>query len=117
MRIAIIAHDKRSDLDAQATLLDARLPHLYDLLTRPRSVRRAAEILGQAQPTASIRLGRLRKELGDPLFVRTAKGLQPTPRADALIGAARSAIGMLQRLTQRDEEFVPGAARAAFASR
>jgi DNA-binding transcriptional LysR family regulator len=104
----------RSDLDAQATLLDAKLLQLFDLLYRTRSVSRAAEILGQAQPTASIWLGRLRKELGDPLFVRTANGLQPTPRADALIGDARSAIAMLQRLTERDEEFVPTAARRRF---
>jgi len=96
-----------SNLGAPAALLDGKLLLLFDWLYRTRSVSRSAEAMGQAQPTASIWLARLRKELGDPLFVRTGSGLEPTPRADALIGPARSAIAMLQRLGEPDEAFVP----------
>ena len=49
----------------RALLPDAKLLQLFDSLYRTRSVSRSAELLGQAQPTASIWLGRLRKELGD----------------------------------------------------
>lgn len=95
-------------------LPDTKLLQLFDLLHRTRSVSRAAELLGQAQPTVSIWLARLRRELGDPLFVRTATGMEPTPRADALIGTARSALEMLQRLTEREEVFQPATAERRF---
>ena len=88
-------------------LLDVRLLRLFDALYATRSVTRAAQQLGQAQPTVSIWLGRLRQELADPLFVRTASGLEPTPRADELIATARAAIEILQRLTSRPKPYEP----------
>ena len=103
-----------ADREAQPALLDVRLLRLFDVLYRTRSVSRAAEHLGQAQPTMSIWLGRLRRELGDPLFVRTASGMEPTPRADALIGTARSALDLLQRLATREETFDPKASQRRF---
>ncbi|RYY12883.1 MAG: LysR family transcriptional regulator [Alphaproteobacteria bacterium] len=88
-------------------LLDVRLLRLFDALYATRSVTRAAHQLGQAQPTVSIWLGRLRQELADPLFVRTASGLEHTPRADELIATARAAIEILQRLTSRPKPYDP----------
>lgn len=73
---------------------------LLRLLEQPyitHSVTRAAEALGQSQPTVSIWLGRLRAQLGDPLFVPTAGGMLPTPRTDALIGTVREVLDGLQR--------------------
>jgi DNA-binding transcriptional LysR family regulator len=97
-----------------AALLDVRLLRLFDLLYRTRSVTKTAEALGQAQPTISIWLNRLRRELGDPLFVRTPTGMQPTLRADSLIGTARSAIEILQRLTAPVQQFDPATATRRF---
>ena len=73
---------------------DTRLPslkllRLFELLYTTGSVTRSAEQLGQSQPTVSIWLAQLRRLLGDPLFVRTPAGMQPTPRADALIPPVR----------------------------
>ncbi len=92
-------------------LLDPKLLRLFDLLHSTGSVTRAAEQLGQSQPTVSIWLGRLRRTLNDPLFVRTPTGMQPTPRADALIGPAREALDSLRRLSESQPEFVPSSAR------
>ena len=100
--------------DAPPALLDLRLLQLFDQLYRTRSVSRAAEQLGQAQPTVSIWLGRLRREIGDPLFVRVATGMEPTPRAEALIGTVRSALAMLQRLTAREDAFDPKTSKRRF---
>lgn len=100
--------------DGDAALLDLKLLRLFDLLYSTRSVTRAAEQLGQSQPTVSIWLARLRKELGDPLFVRTADGMQPTPRADALIATAREALEALRRLSANEEVFEPGRAERRF---
>jgi len=98
----------------QAELLDVKLLQLFDLLYSTGSVTRCAEQLGQSQPTVSIWLAKLRRALDDPLFVRTATGMQPTPRADALIGPAREVIESLRRLGARGPAFDPAQARRSF---
>jgi DNA-binding transcriptional LysR family regulator len=95
-------------------LQDPKLLRLLDLLHRTRSVTQAAELLGQSQPTVSIWLSKLRRRLGDPLFVRTPAGMMPTPRAQALIGPVREALDALQRLTTRDAPFDPANAERSF---
>ncbi len=100
--------------NADAGLLDIKLLRLLDLLYTTRSVTRAAEQLGQSQPTVSIWLARLRKQLGDPLFVRTPEGMQPTPRTDALIATAREVLEGLRRLSESESRFDPATARREF---
>ncbi|APW40431.1 LysR family transcriptional regulator [Rhodoferax koreense] len=95
-------------------MLDAKLLQLFDLLYTTGSVTRCAEQLGQSQPTVSIWLAKLRHALDDPLFVRTAAGMQPTPRADALIGPAREVIESLRRLAARGPAFDPAQAQRSF---
>ncbi|HWK44462.1 MAG TPA: LysR family transcriptional regulator [Stellaceae bacterium] len=97
-----------------SALLDAKLLRLFDALYTTGSVTRTAELLGQSQPTISIWLGRLRRDLRDPLFVRSPSGMQPTPRADALIGTARQALESLRRLSAWEQEFVPATAQRRF---
>ncbi len=91
----------------QPALLDEHLLRLFDALYTARSVSAAAERLGYAQPTVSIWLGQLRRALDDQLFVRTAKGMTPTPRADALIATARTAISALRSLADQPQPFEP----------
>lgn len=95
-------------------LLDIKLLRLLDQLHTTRSVTRAAEALGQSQPTVSIWLAKLREQLGDPLFVRTAAGMLPTPRTDALIGTVREVLDGLQRLSQAGAGFEPATAQRRF---
>lgn len=95
-------------------LLDVNLLRLFELLYGTRSVTRAAEQLGLAQPTVSIWLARLRRELDDPLFVRTPAGMQPTPRADALIPIVREALESLRRLSVEKAPFEPSTASRRF---
>jgi DNA-binding transcriptional LysR family regulator len=64
---------------APATL-DIRLMRTLQVLLTECSVSRAAERLGQAQPTVSLALKRLRAMLDDPLLVRSGTGLVPTER-------------------------------------
>lgn len=94
--------------------LDRRELQLFDLLYSTHSVTRTAELLEQSQPTVSIWLGKLRRQLRDPLFVRTPTGMQPTPRADALIGHAREILESLRRLSQWEPDFVPATAQRRF---
>jgi DNA-binding transcriptional LysR family regulator len=99
---------------ADATLLDIKLLRLFDLLYATGSVTRAAEHLGQSQPTVSIWLSRLRTALHDPLFVRTPGGMKPTPRADGLIATVREALDALRRLSDSVPEFVAASSERRF---
>jgi len=93
---------------------DARMLVLFDEIYRTQSMTRAAERLDLSQPTASIWLAKLRREWHDPLFVRTSSGMQPTPRADALIGPAREALALLRGLSGEEPVFDPAAAHRSF---
>jgi DNA-binding transcriptional LysR family regulator len=65
---------------------------LYDEL----SVSRAARHLGMSQPAVSKALRRLRETFDDPLFVRSPRGIVPTPRAHAIVDVARPHLQQLQ---------------------
>lgn len=99
--------------DRQA-LPEPKLLQLFDVLYQCRSVTRAAEQLGQSQPTISIWLARLREQLNDPLFVRTPGGMAPTPRADQLIGPCREVLESLRRLTTWEPQFNAATAQRRF---
>lgn len=104
-----------SSADTAASLpLEAPLLVLFDTLYRTQSVTRAAHELDLAQPTVSIWLARLRRRLHDPLFVRGPAGMQPTPRAIALIGPAREALRLLRGLTDPVEGFQPATAERVY---
>jgi len=92
---------------ADANLLDVKHLRLFDLLYSTHSVTRSSELLGQCQPTVSIWLSKLRKDLGDPLFIRTANGMEATPRADELIVSVRAALDSLRKLTAPEPAFDP----------
>jgi DNA-binding transcriptional LysR family regulator len=93
---------------------DARMLVLFDEIYRTQSMTRAAERLDLSQPTASIWLAKLRREWRDPLFVRTSAGMQPTARAEALIGPVREALAVLRRLSGEEPAFDPAAAHRGF---
>ena len=60
----------RTNLDA----MDLNLLRVLDALLTERHLTRAGRRVGLSQPATSHSLARLRKHLGDPLFVRTPKG-------------------------------------------
>lgn len=76
--------------------IDLNLLVLFDALIAMRSVRRAGELVGLSQSATSHALDRLRKLLGDELLVRTAAGMEPTPRALSLAGPLRLALQDIQ---------------------
>lgn len=101
-------------MDADLDSLDLKLLRLLDSLYRTGNVTRSAEALGQSQPTVSLWLKRLRERFGDPLFVRTAQGMQPTPRAEAMIGTVREVLDAVRRLADSSVEFDPATSTRAF---
>jgi len=99
------AMSKNDDLDAQ--LLDAKELRLLALLQETRSVTQSAERLGQSQPTVSIWLARLRRQFGDPLYVRTPDGMQPTARMNQLFPTVSTALDALRSLSTSEPAFDP----------
>lgn len=65
--------------------IDLNLLTVLMVLYREASVTRTAEALHLGQPAISGALKRLREMFDDPLFVRSARGMLPTPRAQALM--------------------------------
>ncbi|WP_043598113.1 LysR substrate-binding domain-containing protein [Aeromonas diversa] len=61
--------------------LDLNLLIVLHVLLEERNGSRAARRLHLSQSAVSKALSRLRETLGDPLFLRTSHGLEPTPRA------------------------------------
>ena len=106
--------DNDDDIEGDASLLSSKLLRLFDLLYSTNSVTRAGEAMGQSQPTVSNWLGRLRRQLGDELFVRTTTGMQPTPRAQELIVPVREALAALRRVAAPAETFAPSVATRRF---
>jgi DNA-binding transcriptional LysR family regulator len=76
---------------------------LYDEL----SVSRVARQLGMSQPAVSRALRRLREAFDDQLFVRGPTGIVPTPRAHAIVRAARPHLQHLQDDLLKGERFDP----------
>src|SRR3989454_8812067 len=88
---------------------DLNLLIVFDGVMQDRSVTRAAKRLGMSQPAMSHALNRLRGLLKDELFVRTPKGMLPTPRAELLALPLHHALAEMQRALEPDR-FVPAKA-------
>src|SRR5262245_27437920 len=93
--------------------IDLNLLIVLDALLDDCNVTYAAERLGYTQPTVSGMLVRLRDLFGDPLFVRTQRGLLPTPRAQALAAPLKRLLADSHSLIARDE-FDPATAETTF---
>lgn len=97
-----------------ATDIDLKLLQLLDHIYTTHSVSRAAEKMGLSQPTASIGLAKLRKALGDPLFVKTSGGMQPTPRTEDLMPSVRQVLTGLSQLLSNVSHFDAASSERTF---
>ena len=94
--------------------IDLNLLVVFNQLLIDRSVSRVAENLGLSQPAASNALGRLRKLTGDTLFLRTSKGMEPTPLAQQLAEPIAYALGLIHGAVNQRSSFEPATAKRAF---
>ena len=76
--------------------LDLNLLRVFDAVMAEGSLTRAAERLAMTQPAASHALKRLHIAVGEDLLLRTAFGMRPTARAEALWPQVRAALSQLQ---------------------
>ncbi len=76
--------------------LDLNLLRVFDAVMNERNLTRAAETLSLSQSAVSHALKRLRGHVGDELLTRTAFGVVPTPKAEALWPSVRQALEQLE---------------------
>lgn len=94
--------------------VDLNLLVAFEALLDERHVTRAGQRVGLAQPSMSSVLTRLRALFDDELFVRTARGMQPTARALALEQPVREALNQMRRVLAPETIFDPRTARHRF---
>lgn len=74
----------------------------------------AARRLGIGQPAASHALARARELFGDPLLVRSGRGMVPTPRGEALRAPLARLLADATRLVRHGAEFDPRSSTRRF---
>ena len=89
------------------TDLDLNLLRVFDAIATEGSVTVAGERIGLSQPAMSNALARLRQLFDDPLFVRTPRGMRPTPFAQQLAQPVREALRLIQTALQQHAGFDP----------
>jgi DNA-binding transcriptional LysR family regulator len=95
--------------------VDLNLLVVFDALLRTRSVSAAARTLGMSQPAASAALNRLRRMFGDPLFVRTARGIHPTPYAEVMAAPLEAVLDRIRSDLLQQPTFDPTTAARSVA--
>jgi DNA-binding transcriptional LysR family regulator len=92
------------------------LHHLqvFDVLLREHSLTRAARTLNVTQPALSKTLARLRRYFDDPLFVRVALRMEPTPKALKLQAPVQAILERMRLLRSEHVSFDPRVSHRTF---
>jgi DNA-binding transcriptional LysR family regulator len=78
--------------------MDLNLMRTFLVLFREGNVSRTARCLGVSQPAISNALARLRQHFADPLFLRTGRGMRPTPKATNIANALLPAMACIESI-------------------
>ena len=87
--------------------IDLNLLVLFEIVFQERHVGRSAERLHLSPSAISHGLGRLRTLLGDPLFLKTPKGVVPTERALQLATSVAEILARIRGVVSTAAPFDP----------
>ena len=93
---------------------DLNLFIAVDVIYTEKNLTKSGQVLGITQPAVSNALARLRDLFNDELFIRTSRGMIPTPVANQLIGDIRNALSLIQNTISVSEKFDPSTAEMTF---
>lgn len=93
---------------------DLNLFLVFDTIYTERNLTQAAKSLAITQPAVSNALARLRKLFNDELFVRSARGMQPTPVAESISQNISDALALLKTSILEREDFDPARTERTF---
>jgi len=94
--------------------IDLNLLVVFDALVAEGHATRAAERIGLTQPAVSHALNRLRALFGDPLFVRSPRGMVPTSLAQDIAPSVRSILEQVEGVLRGGRAFDPAASTRQF---
>jgi DNA-binding transcriptional LysR family regulator len=94
--------------------VDLNLLVVFHQLLAQRRVNAVAQSLGITQPAVSNALSRLRRLLGDELFLRTSRGMEPTPFAEQLAEPVAYSLGTLHSALNQRASFEPATSTRTF---
>lgn len=94
--------------------VDLNLLVLFEAVLEERHVGRTADRLSLTPSAVSHGLGRLRRLLNDPLFLRTPKGVEPTARARDLAAPVADILARLRGVISTAEPFDPATSTRRF---
>lgn len=97
----------------ELTDIDLNQLVLFHQLMLERRVSKVADNLGLTQPAVSNSLAKLRRLLGDELFIRTPSGMVPTPFAEHLAEPVGYALGMIHTGLNQQSRFEPANVKRA----
>ena len=107
----------QSGVDGVARISDMNMAHienvdliqlrLIEALAEHGSVSAAAQAIGLSQSAGSHALAKLRTQFGDPLFVRTSRGMRPTVAGERVGATVRGALRLLRDGFEAGEAFEP----------
>ncbi|KTE19830.1 hypothetical protein ATE67_14495 [Sphingopyxis sp. H050] len=111
----MVRDTRRTDAsyDVPVGKLDLNLLAIFDMVMVERHVTRASERLGLTQSAVSNALNRLRRLFDDMLFVKAARGVEPTKRALDIWPEIHAAVAQLQR-SVKPGAFDPASARIEY---
>jgi DNA-binding transcriptional LysR family regulator len=104
------AADGLMDIDG----LDITQLRLLEALAQTFHLSDAAARVGISPSAASHALARLRHDLRDPLFVRTSRGMRPTPYGERLSDSVVHALAALRSGLETPDSFDPRTSRRTF---
>src|SRR5262245_66137322 len=93
---------------------DLNLLVLFESVLEERHVGRAAERLNLTPSAVSHGLGRLRRLLNDPLFLKTPKGVVPTDRAGQLSEQIADVLARARKVIASAAPFDPALSTRRF---
>ncbi|WP_460773137.1 LysR substrate-binding domain-containing protein [Microbacterium sp. GXF7504] len=94
--------------------MDLNLIRVFVAVAETRSLTAAAARLYVTQPAVSQALSRLRRELDDPLSVRSGREMTPTPLANSVYPGFREALSAVDRTLDAVHGFEPATSERLF---
>ncbi len=94
--------------------VDLNLLVLFEIVLEERHVGQAAQRLNLSPSAVSHGLGRLRRLLNDPLFLRTPRGVVPTERATALAEPIADVLARARSVVSTAAPFDPATSTRRF---
>ncbi|HUL95916.1 MAG TPA: LysR substrate-binding domain-containing protein [Usitatibacter sp.] len=94
--------------------VDLNLLPVFEAAYEERSLSKAAVRLSITQPAVSHALSRLRAAFRDELFIRQARGMRPTPVADAVYAKLAEALSLVRQAVSEGRGFDPKTSERRF---